>query len=119
MSPTRNRGELEAAIMNVLWDSPRPLTAQQVRSNVGNPRPAITTVVTVLERLRAKGHVSRESVAGQSHTFAPSLTRDEDIAKTMTAALSSTTDRAMALMRFAGALSEADRDFLRRAIESS
>jgi predicted transcriptional regulator len=105
--------------MSVLWDSLEGLTAQQVRASFGEVQPAITTIITVLDRLRHKGLVVRTSAPGQNHVFSPTRTRDEDVALTMTSALQATPDRALALMRFAGELSEADRDFLRRAIDES
>lgn len=116
---TRNRGELEAAVMSVLWDSEVGLSAQQVRAAFADPQPAITTIITVLDRLRQKDLVYRTSAPGRSHNFVPSRTRDEDVALTMNAALEATPDRTLALMRFAGTLSEADREFLRRAIDKS
>jgi predicted transcriptional regulator len=119
MTETRNRGELEAAIMSILWDSPQGLTAQEVRGSFVDAQPAITTVITVLDRLRRKELVTRTSLPGQSHVFSTTRTRDEDVATTMANALESTPDRTLALLRFAGALSESDREFLRRAIDGS
>jgi predicted transcriptional regulator len=110
---------LEAAIMSVLWDAPHELTAQQIRAKFDEPLPAITTVITVLDRLRHKGLVARSATAGQSYVFHATRSRDDDIAATMTAALELSPDRALALMRFAGSLTDSDREFLRRAITNA
>ena len=118
MNQTRHRGELEAAVMSVLWESSTGLTAQDVRAAFDSPQPAITTIITVLDRLRHKQLVGRTSAPGRSHVFSPTRSRDEDVALTMTSALEATPDRTLALMRFAGSLSESDREFLRRAIDN-
>ncbi|GMA29744.1 BlaI/MecI/CopY family transcriptional regulator [Arenivirga flava] len=113
---SRQRGELESAVMDLLWDAGRPLTAREVQESVEEPQPAITTVLTVLERLREKGWVDRESGSSRGLLFAPTLSREHRVAGAMATALASTSDRSAALMQFAGELSIADRDLLRAAI---
>ncbi|HTZ28186.1 MAG TPA: BlaI/MecI/CopY family transcriptional regulator, partial [Streptosporangiaceae bacterium] len=48
-------GELERAIMDVLWESTDPLTVRQVSGNLTERDLAHTTVMTVLDRLAKKG----------------------------------------------------------------
>jgi predicted transcriptional regulator len=119
MTTSRNRGELEADIMNVLWNSSGPLTAREVQQAFTVNTPAITTIITVLDRLRAKGSVVREATGGRSHIFSASRSRVVEITETMSTALHGADDRTAALLLFAGALSEEDRQFLRAAIEPS
>jgi predicted transcriptional regulator len=66
---------LERAVLQVLWDRPSPVAAKDVlaalgdrdRAGAGAPRElAITTVLTVLDRLRRKGLVRRER-SGRAH----------------------------------------------------
>ena len=117
MSPTRNRGELEADLMNVLWNATGPLTAREVQEAFTTNVPAITTVITVLDRMRTKGSVVRDATAGRSHVFSAARSRVVEITETMSSALHGADDRTAALLLFAGALSEEDRQFLRSAIE--
>jgi predicted transcriptional regulator len=115
----RSRGELEASIMNVLWDSARALTAKEVQGAFPEKTPAITTVITVLERMRAKGLVARSSEGGRSHVFAPTRSRLDEINAAMTSAYQSADDHGAALLLFAGSLSDEDRAFLRNALDSN
>ena len=45
------RGELERAVVDVLWDSPEPMTARAVTDALTGRELAVTTVLTVLSRL--------------------------------------------------------------------
>lgn len=116
MSPTRNRGELESAIMDVLWSSETALTARDIQERFTSHVPAITTIITVLDRMRIKGSVEREATGGRSHVFRATVSRDDQIAQVMADALSAAHDQTAALMLFAGNLSVEDRAFLGRAL---
>ncbi len=119
MGASRNRGELEADIMAILWASDTALTAKEIQARFQANIPAITTLITVLDRMRTKGSVVREASGGRSFTFMAARSKLDDVAATMASALSSTEDRSAALLHFAGSLSESDRAFLRQAIEDS
>lgn len=116
MSPTRNRGELESALMDVLWSASGPLTAREIQERFTHSVPAITTIITVLDRMRLKGSVEREATGGRSHVFRAVHSREDQVAAVMADALSSASDQSAALMLFAGSLSEGDRAFLSRAL---
>jgi predicted transcriptional regulator len=69
-------GELEAAVLEALWDHGE-LSTPDVHEVVGEPRGlAYTTILTVLQRLTKKGLV-RRSAGGRSHVHAPTLSREE------------------------------------------
>lgn len=69
-------GELEQAVMNVLWDG-SPLPTRGVHDLVGRPRGlAYTTILTILQRLHRKGFASRIE-AGRGHVYSAALTRDD------------------------------------------
>ena len=59
-------GDLERAVMDLLWDAAAPLTANELRDQLAAPggadgkELAVTTVLTVLSRLEKKGLVERE-----------------------------------------------------------
>lgn len=119
MAPQRNRGELEADIMTVLWHENEPMTAKEVQAKFTENIPAITTLITVLDRMCAKGQVVKNSTGGRSQTFAAAQSRMDHVTNTMTSALNSADDQAAALLHFAGSLSEEDRAFLRKAIDGN
>lgn len=69
-------GELEAAVLEVLWSSPSALSVREVLGRVRRrPALAYTTVLTVLDRLHGKGVVVREK-DGKAYRYAPSTTRE-------------------------------------------
>lgn len=119
MTTSRNRGELESDIMNILWSSPAPLTAKEVQAHFTEKVPAITTLITVLDRMKAKGHVIKEASGGRSFTFAAAQSRIDHVTTVMNSALLSADDHVAALLHFAGNLSDEDRAFLRHAIDNS
>ena len=58
---TVNRlGDLERAIMDVLWDTDTSLTVREVSARLTERNLAHTTVMTVLDRLAKKGFARRE-----------------------------------------------------------
>ena len=117
MTTQRNRGELEADIMTILWQNDVAMTAKEVQAQFTEKVPAITTLITVLDRMCAKGQVVKESAGGRSQTFAASQSRLDHITTTMSSALQSADDHVAALLLFAGTLSDEDRAFLRKAID--
>ncbi|GAB3761170.1 BlaI/MecI/CopY family transcriptional regulator [Microlunatus parietis] len=114
----RDRGELEAKVMAALWRHDRPLTAREIQAAIGDPTPAITTVLTILERLRTKGRVLREETTGSTYRFTAAKSESEDAVEKMLTSLTATEDRAAALVQLAGNLDARDADTLRRALEA-
>jgi predicted transcriptional regulator len=107
-------GELERAVMNVLWSSPQPLTAKAIGDAVGADH-AVTTVLTVLSRLERKGVVERER-AGRAHSYRAVASREDYVAELMREALGTAADTDAALARFVSAASPAETAALRRAL---
>lgn len=114
---SRPRGELESLLMDVLWNADAALTAKQIVDAVPAPVPALTTVLTVLERLRAKGLVER-SASDQSLRFVPTRSRADHAASLMSMALAASTDREAALLQFAGELDGGEIETLIRSLQS-
>lgn len=109
-------GDLEAAVMTLLWDTTRPLSVRQVLEAVTPARDiAYTTVMTVMDRLYKKGHLTR-SPAGNAFLYAPAATRADYTATLMAGALAGDPDRATALVHFTSRLSADDTAALRRAL---
>src|SRR6266436_5594660 len=110
-------GELERAIMEVLWESPDPMTVRQVGGCLTDRDLAHTTVMTVLDRLAKKGFVRRQR-AGRAWRYRPAESREAYVAELMLTALDQTGDRQAALTRFARSVSGAEADALREALEA-
>jgi len=103
-------GDLERAVMDVLWASPEHLTVRQVHERLAPDRDlAYTTVMTVLDRLSKKKVVTRTR-DGRAWQYRPAASREE-----MTAASMRTTfeeldadDRKSAMLHFLGGASDTE-----------
>ena len=72
--PKSSVGELEASVLEMLWDSGE-LSTPAVHELVGKPRGlAYTTILTVLQRLHRKRLVTRRE-QGKSHAYAAAISR--------------------------------------------
>lgn len=98
-----NLGSLERAIMDVLWDSAKPLLVREMLVQLnGHPdrELAYTTVQTVAERLLKKGLLTRKPYRN-AFRYSAAHTRDEHVTQLMLDALADSTDRMPVLARFA------------------
>lgn len=69
-------GELQASIMEVLWQQP-DLTVSEVEQRLQKNRDiAHTTVLTILDRMHQKGLLRREK-HGKAFVYAPQFTKEE------------------------------------------
>src|SRR5699024_2269782 len=59
----RNNGELENAVLTALWERGEPMAVAELQSAVSAPKPAYTTMMTVLTRMEDKGLITRERVS--------------------------------------------------------
>ena len=109
-------GKLEAAVMDILWFSPRPLTVREVLERLPPQRSlAYTTVMTVLSNLHRKGVVDREP-AGKAYSYHPSRTREEVAAASLREILDASGDPQSVLLHFAETASEEESSVLRNAL---
>jgi predicted transcriptional regulator len=114
---TVNRlGDLERAIMDILWESDSSLTVREVSARLTERNLAHTTVMTVLDRLAKKGFARRQR-DGRAWRYCPSATRETYVAELMLTALDQTGDRTAALTRFAKSVSGVEAEALREALE--
>jgi predicted transcriptional regulator len=109
-------GELERAIMEVLWDSDEALTVREVSARLTERNLAHTTVMTVLDRLAKKGFAKRQR-DGRAWRYCPAATRETYVTELMLTALEQTGDRSAALTRFAQSVSGVEADVLRDALD--
>jgi len=110
----RRLGDLERSVMEALWASPEPMTARDIQSSLPGPS-ALTTVLTVLDRLERKGFVGRDR-AERAHRYHAVRSKEEYVSALMMEALSETNDRATALVRFVESVGDADARTLRDAL---
>ena len=111
-------GELEAAVMNVLWDRGGWLTPGEVHKALSGERPlAYTTAMTILVRLADKGRLERVR-DGRAYAYRPLQSREEYAASRMADLLVDAGDHPAALGHFLRGLPAADRDQLRRLLRS-
>jgi predicted transcriptional regulator len=109
-------GELEAAVMEILWDRGGWMTPGEVHEVLTAERPlAYNTVMTILVRLLDKGRLERQR-DGRAYAYRPTQTREEYAASRMEQVLRATKDRPAALARFVDTLADADRTQLRRLL---
>jgi predicted transcriptional regulator len=108
-------GELERAVMDVLWDRAAPTTVREVAEALEERDLAYTTVMTVLDRLAGKDMVQRER-SGRAWSYRPAASREAFIAQLMLDALDLTGSRDAALVRFARSVSGTEAEVLRAAL---
>lgn len=72
-----NLGEQELLVLQFVTDN-APMTVREAAQRFGEPRGlARTTILTVMERLRKKGYLTRQTVPGGSFVYVPALPRTE------------------------------------------
>jgi predicted transcriptional regulator len=108
-------GDLERAVMEVLWEGSPPLVVREVVRALVERDLAYTTVMTVLDRLAKKGFVRRHR-DGRAWCYEPSASRESYIAQLMLDALSLTGDREAALTHFAHSVSSPEAQVLSQAL---
>lgn len=93
-------GELEAAVMQRLWSYGRAATVREVLEDLNQDRSlAYTTVMTVMDNLRRKGWLRRQT-EGRAYLYEPVFTREEHSARLMRAALAESSDQQATLVHF-------------------
>ncbi|MFI6328861.1 BlaI/MecI/CopY family transcriptional regulator [Micromonospora chersina] len=114
-------GDLERAVMDVLWDSVPAtsdgVTVREVADALDGRELAYTTVMTVLDRLAGKGMVQRER-EGRAWRYRPAATREAHIAQLMLDALDLGGSRDAALVRFARSVTGTEAEVLRAALSA-
>src|SRR5579863_1009958 len=115
----RRFGELEAVIMDRLWDQGRPMLVREMVEDLRDDRAlAYTTVMTVMENLHRKGWLRRER-DGRAWRYEPTSSRSAYTAGLMSDALGTTQDRRRALAHFVLQMSPHDTALLREALEQA
>ncbi|NYH52276.1 MULTISPECIES: BlaI/MecI/CopY family transcriptional regulator [Nocardiopsis] len=108
-------GELERAVMDVLWARNEPMTVREVGKALAERDLAHTTVMTVLDRLAKKKVVTRAR-EGRAWRYRPAASREAYVSELMFDALGQTGDRDAALAAFVQSMDGEQAEALRRAL---
>lgn len=114
----RGFGELEQAIMDVVWAAEAPLPVREVLEQLNRDRPqalAYNTVQTVMEILHRKGWLSRAK-DGRAFRYQATKDREEYAASLIDQVWATGADRTATLVRLFDELDEAEVDELRSAL---
>jgi predicted transcriptional regulator len=115
----RQFGELEAVIMDRLWEWGRPALVREVVDDLSRDRSiAYTTVMTVMENLHRKGWLRRQR-DGRAWRYEPAGSRSGYTASLMSEALATNPDRRTALAHFVLQMSPHDAALLREALDQA
>ena len=115
----RRFGELEAVIMERMWERRRPALVREVLDDLRGDRDlAYTTVMTVMDNLYRKGWLRRER-DGRAWRYEPTGSRSGYTAALMNEALETSADRPRALAHFALQMSPGDASVLRDALDQA
>src|ERR1700722_19236135 len=115
----RRVGDLEAVIMDRLWEWGRPALVREMVEDLRAERGlAYTTVMTVMENLHRKGWLRRER-DGRAWLYEPTGSRSSYTAALMSDALATSADRRTALAHFALQMSPHDAALLREALDQA
>lgn len=114
----RGFGELEQAIMDVVWSAEEPLTVRDVREQLNRVRShqlAYNTVQTVMEILHRKGWLSRAK-DGRAFRYRPTKDREEYAASLIDQVWATGADRTATLVRLTDGMDDAEVAELRAAL---
>lgn len=114
----RGFGELEQAIMDVVWVAEAPLAVREVLERLNGDRPqplAYNTVQTVMEILHRKGWLSRAK-DGRAFRYRATKDREEYAASLIDQVWATGADRTATLVRLFDGLDEAEVAELRAAL---
>lgn len=112
-------GDLEAAIMDVVWAAGAPVRVREVSERLNQDRPlAFNTVQTVMEILYRKGWLGRRK-DGRAYWYTAERSRDDYAAGLLAEALSAAGDPAATLVRLVGDLEPGEAARLRAALDAT
>lgn len=111
-------GELEAAIMEVVWSRNEPVTARDIVDVLQQQRgSAYTTVLTVMNVLQRKGWLRRDRDGrGRAARYEPTASREDYAATLMREVMDGVEDPAAVLARFVEQAPPAESATLRAAL---
>jgi predicted transcriptional regulator len=115
----RGLGDLEATVMERVWDREDGVTVREVFEELADGRQiAYTTVLSTLDNLHRKGWVRRER-EGKAYRYWPTMTREERSANLMRAAFNAGGDTEAVLAFFIEQMTAEESAQLKAALRHS
>ncbi|MGH3908569.1 MAG: BlaI/MecI/CopY family transcriptional regulator [Pseudonocardiaceae bacterium] len=112
----RGFGELEAVVMDRLWNTEGTATVRAVFEDLRETREiAYTTVMSTMDNLHRKGWLSRKR-QGKAFLYWPTLTREQYSARLMRDALDAGGNPSLVLSHFLEQMSEEESASLRTTL---
>lgn len=113
----RGFGELEAVVMDRIWDRDGATTVREIFDELAAQREiAYTTVMSTMDNLHTKGWLTRER-DGKAYRYLPTLTREQHSAQLMRDALDGGGRSDLVLTHFLEQISPEESARLRDALQ--
>ena len=111
----RGFGELEAVVMDRVWEHDGPVTVRELFDELRRERPiAYTTVMSTMDNLHRKGWLARDK-DGKAYRYTAVASRDEYSARLMREAMAEAGDTEAVLSHFVAAM-DGDQSQVLRAV---
>jgi predicted transcriptional regulator len=114
----RGFGDLEAVIMQRVWDHGRPVTVRELFDELVRQRAiAYTTVMTTMDNLHRKGWLARAK-EGKAYRYTATASREEYSARLMREALDDGGDTQAVLTHFVAQMDGEESEVLRAVVRA-
>jgi predicted transcriptional regulator len=112
----RGFGDLEAVVMDRVWDHDGPVTVRDILGELSAERSiAYTTVMSTMDNLHRKGWLAREK-DGKAYRYRPVATREEYSARLMREAMAGAGDTEAVLTHFVDGMDGGQAQVLRAVL---
>ena len=112
----RGFGDLEAVVMQRVWDHGGPVTVREIFDELRETRPiAYTTVMSTMDNLHRKGWLARER-DGKAYRYTAVASREEYSARLMREAMAGSGDTEAVLSHFVAQM-DGTESAARRAVQ--
>ena len=113
----RGFGELEAVVMDRVWEHGGPLTVRELFDELRRERAiAYTTVMSTMDNLHRKGWLARDK-DGKAYRYTAVASRDEYSARLMREAMAEAGDTEAVLSHFVAAMDGEQSEVLRAVLD--
>ena len=113
----RGFGELEAVVMDRVWEHDGPVTVRELFDELRRERAiAYTTVMSTMDNLHRKGWLARDK-DGKAYRYTAIASRDEYSARLMREAMAEAGDTEAVLSHFVAAMDGEQSEVLRAVLD--